>query len=92
MPPTNTLTSSVDAAALCKMDKARRFAPGRGEFRARRSASGVARGSTCWKEMGERSFVVRERRGDGFWVVMLKRRALRRGSRVGRTEVVFASA
>jgi len=51
----------------------------------------VACGRMDWKGMGERSFVRRERSGEGSWVVRVKRREVRRGRRVGRMLGEFAS-
>lgn len=67
------------------------LAPGRGDRRARSRASGVVRGKIRWNGMGARSFISRERSGEGFCVVRWKRSAVRRGRSVGRMVDEFTS-
>lgn len=81
----------VEVVVLCRMLRVRMLVFGRGEWRVIRRVDGVVCGRMDWKGMGERSFVRRERSGEGFWVVRVKRREVRWGRRVGRMlgEFVF---
>ena len=71
------------SAALWMMARASRFAPGSGEPSAVMREGGSAMARDSEKESGERSLMVRERRGVGSWVVE-RRTEERRGRSVGR--------
>jgi hypothetical protein len=70
-------------AALWRIARARRLAPGRGEFKAVRIDGGSAMVRVRVKVNGERNLMVRERRGEGSCVVVL-RISVRIGRTVGR--------
>ena len=71
------------SAALWMRASASRFAPGSGEVSAVTREGGSAMERDSEKESGERSLMVRERRGVGSWVVE-RRMEERRGRSVGR--------
>lgn len=79
---TRTLASSTEAAAFWMMLRANVLAPGKGERSASMRLGGVERERISLKGMGSVSLVSRLSRGVDSWVVIVKRRAVRRERRI----------
>lgn len=83
--------SEGERAALCRMARARRFAPGSGDCRAVRMEGASAMARTRVKLRGARSLTVRESSGLGSWVVIVRRISVSGGRRVGMSGGVLSS-